>query len=450
MSRFLFTVWPFAGHLHPAIAVAHALERRGHHVAFYSGESVRAVVEGEGFRFFPFRCVNEQQITNLVATEFAYCPTLWSRIRRAKSLQKNFRTWLLDTVPEQVQDIDAALKQWPADALLCDLAFWGPFLILHESRRLPVAVFSIAAACLLPGPDAPMWGRGAPLPRTALERWRGNLERSLVKWVSAMFLSHVNVMRQRFQLPAIRCSVTEFAAHMPLYLVPSTPEFDYQRRDLPSSVHYVGPCLWDKPRRAEPPAWLAELPSAQPLIYVTEATIGTQEPILLKAAALAFQNEPVQVIMTTGKQRTESALNLGSPAPNIRVEPYVPQSDLLPRVSVMITLGGSGGVMAALKAGVPLIVVPTEWDRPENAQRVVEAGAGLRIAPEECTPDRLRAAVQTILADSTYRRNAQRLAADFQQFEGPGKAAELLEELVVSTSGKSNWELPLVSHQASV
>jgi len=442
MSRFLFTVWPFAGHLHPAIAVAHALKARGHQVAFYTGGSARQVIEGEGFRFFPFQRVDERKVSSLVASGFPYCPTLWSRIRRAKVLQKNFRTWLLDTIPEQVADIEAALGESPADALICDLAFWCPFLILGEARPIPVAVLSIAASCMLPGPDAPVWGPGTPRPRTKGMRWRGDLERALVGWVSRNFLRYVNVQRDCFGLPPLRCSVTELAGQMPLYLMPSTPEFDYQRGDLPSSVHYVGPCLWDKPGKAPAPAWLADLPSGQPLIYVTEATIGTQEPFLLKAAVLAFQNQPVQVVMTTGKQRSESDLALGTLASNLRVETYVPQSDLLPKTAVMVTLGGSGGVLAALKAGVPLVVVPTEWDRPENAQRVVEAGAGLRIAPNACTPERLRAAVQTVLTDGSYRRNAERLAADFEQYKGPARAAELLESLVVSTAGKSISGVP--------
>jgi MGT family glycosyltransferase len=234
-------------------------------------------------------------------------------------------------------------------------------------------------------------------------------------------------MRQRYSLPALRCSVTEYAGQMPLYLVPSSPEYDYQRRDLPPSVRYVGPCIWDKPNNMPPPEWIAKLPKDQPLIYVTEATIGTTEPFLLKTAALALKDLPVQVVMTTGEQRNPAGLGIS--APNIRVESYVPQSDLLPQMAVMVTLGGSGGVLAALKAGVPLVIVPTEWDRPENAQRVVEAGAGVRIAPNRCTPERLRAAVHRILNEPFFRNNAKRLAAAFEQYGGPARAAQLLEGL---------------------
>ena len=42
------------------MAIAQALRERGHEVAFYSGETVRHHVEGQGFRFYPFQRVDEE------------------------------------------------------------------------------------------------------------------------------------------------------------------------------------------------------------------------------------------------------------------------------------------------------------------------------------------------------------------------------------------------------
>ena len=429
MARFLFTVWPFAGHVHPSLAIARALRARGHEVAFYTGGAVRSAIEEEGFKLFPFQKVDEEWVSLLASSEFPYSPSRWHQIRTARRVQARFREWLLDTIPQATDDIDAISSEWRPDVLVCDLAFWSPILVFHEARGMPVAVLSILAACILPGPDAPFWGRGAKRPRNAMMRMQSQLQNRLLKWISVGFRSQVSKMRRRYGLPALGCSVTEFAAHMPLYMVPSSPEYDYERRDLPPSVHYVGPCLWDKPSHVSPPEWLAQLDTARPLIYVTEATIGTTEPFLLKAAISALKDLPVEVVMTTGKQRNPGELGFGALPPNVRIEAYVPQSDLLPRTAVMVTLGGSGGVLAALTAGVPLVIVPTEWDRPENAQRVVEAGAGLRLAPNRCTPALLRAAVERVLNEPAFRANAQRLSRAFSRRGGPTRAAELLENL---------------------
>jgi MGT family glycosyltransferase len=242
------------------------------------------------------------------------------------------------------------------------------------------------------------------------------------------FRREVNVLRERYGLAPLTVAVTEYAGRMPLYVVPTTPEFDYERRDLPSSVHYVGPCLWDQ-GGAEPPAWLLEMPHDQPWVHVTEGTMHTQEPILLRTAARALGGRPMHVIMTAGDRRDPATLDLGPRAANVRVERWLSHKYLFPRTDVVVTTGGAGTVMTALEAGVPLVVVPTEWDKPENAQRVVEAGAGLRLSPGRLTPARLRAAVERVLGEPSFRMNARRLAASFARYQGPVRVAELLEEL---------------------
>ena len=66
MAKFLFTVWPFPGHIHPNVAIAHALGERGHEAAFYTGGSIAASLEGEGFRCFPFRQLDEARVEAIV------------------------------------------------------------------------------------------------------------------------------------------------------------------------------------------------------------------------------------------------------------------------------------------------------------------------------------------------------------------------------------------------
>jgi len=66
MAKFLFTVWPFPGHVHPNLAIAHALCERGHEAAFYTGGSARASLEAEGLRCFPFRQVDEARVEAIV------------------------------------------------------------------------------------------------------------------------------------------------------------------------------------------------------------------------------------------------------------------------------------------------------------------------------------------------------------------------------------------------
>jgi len=152
-------------------------------------------------------------------------------------------------------------------------------------------------------------------------------------------------------------------------------------------------------------------------------------PILLRSALQGLASLHVRVIVTTGKHRDAEQLGLGAIPPNARVERWVPHSDLFPRTDVIVTTGGTGTVLAALSAGIPLVIVPMAWDQPENAWRVAEAGAGIRLAPGQCTPQHVRAAVERVLSDPSFRQNARRLGAEFAAYGGAAQAADLLEEL---------------------
>jgi MGT family glycosyltransferase len=151
------------------------------------------------------------------------------------------------------------------------------------------------------------------------------------------------------------------------------------------------------------------------------------KPFLLQAAARGLANLPMEVIMTTGGTRDPSELGMGALAPNVRIEPWIAHTELFPHTDVVITTGGAGTILTALEAGIPLLIVPTEWDKADNAQRVVEAGAALRISPGRCSPKRLRAAVERLLSDPNYRENAKGLAQILKGLNGPRKAAELIE-----------------------
>jgi UDP:flavonoid glycosyltransferase YjiC (YdhE family) len=90
--------------------------------------------------------------------------------------------------------------------------------------------------------------------------------------------------------------------------------------------------------------------------------------------------------------------------------------------------------MAALRSGVPQLIVPTHWDKPDNARRVVEAGAGLRLTPRQCTASGLRDSVERLLYESSFRERAGELAEQLAREPGPSRAAELLEELATTSS----------------
>ena len=450
MSRFLITCWPFVGHLYPQISAAHALRDRGHEVAFYSHESTRPVVEGEGFALFPFVHVDERRYERIHALE-AEVPATQPKYQTVSVAMKAYRDMLADSIPEQVSDLLPILRDWRPAALVTDPAMWGPILVIWELTGTPVALLTQMIGSMIPGPDAPPWGPGLPPPRTFGTRLLARVAELGVDLVAHKMRQQVNRIRARYGLGPMYGSVNAHTGRLPLYLIPSVPELDYNRHDQPANVHYIGPCVWTRSAVGSPPPdWFDRIPTGRPWVHVTEGTAQYQKPFLLRAAAEGLAKSGMEVILTTGQNRDPAELGLDSLPGNVHVTRWLNHQEFLPRCAAMVTTGGAATVLAALTAGVPLVVVPTFWDKSDNAQRVAEAGVGLRLAPRRCTPERLRAMVMRLLEEPHFRENARRMSRRFSKVAGPRRAAELLEELAATQpSASTAGAVSTVSRSAS-
>lgn len=436
MAKFLIACYPIAGHLHPHMAVAIALRERGHEVAFYSSEIARPRIEGEGFEFFPFGAQLEEILGHVLrpgAMPFAEeIPTTSFPLLKVGKIREELSRWLLETMPLQIEDIQGLLDTWHPDVLLSDTTLLGSTLVLNETAPVPVALMSVLFACSIPGPDAPTWGRGLPPPRNWHSRLRSEIERIGKDWMVRGLRRQADEIRRRHGLPPMpERTITAMSGKAPLLLMVGVPELDYQRRDLPACVHYVGACLWDRLGEQSTPEWIAQLDGQdRPVVYVTEGTVHYRQPVVLREAVEALRDEDVILIMTTGAERDAESLNLGPLGPHMRVEPYVSHRELFPHTDVVVTTGGPGTIITALDAGTPVVVVPTGWDHTENAQRVVDAGVGVRLDPRRCTPRRLRTAIRRVLDDPSFKQNVGKVRRALRSAGGAPKAADLLEELL--------------------
>ncbi|MGA2011002.1 MAG: glycosyltransferase [Solirubrobacteraceae bacterium] len=427
--RFLITLWPFTGHLLPQVAIAIALRERGHEVAFFSGEAVRERIESAGFEMFGFDRVNERRVFELVHA----IDTGDRRTRPGGGrLLPALREWLVDTIPDQVADLEPVLDRFRPDVIATDLSMWAPTVVLWETRRIPVALSSTFMGPLIPGPDAPVFGFGLRPPRSAAGRRAAAIATDLIDLGSRPMRRRVDEVRARYALPPLTESVNRHTGRLPLYLVGNIRELDYDRHDLPGSVHYVGDCIW-YPDDAGESQWLDAIPTGRPWVHVTESSLASGDPFLLRTAIDALAGAPVELVITTAGRDPES-LGLRATADNVHIARWVRHDQLLPRCSAVVTVGGKATVLAAAGAGVPLVVVPTSWDKPDNARRVTEAGAGVRLAARRCTPATLRTAVRQVLYQPRYRAAAARLAELLGAAPGPGRAAELLEELAADSA----------------
>jgi UDP:flavonoid glycosyltransferase YjiC (YdhE family) len=77
-----------------------------------------------------------------------------------------------------------------------------------------------------------------------------------------------------------------------------------------------------------------------------------------------------------------------------------------------------------------LIVAGITVEKPEAANRVEFAGAGINLRTAAPTPEQIRDAVRKILSDPRYREGAQKIQAQGRRHDPPTEAAILIEQLV--------------------
>ena len=83
-------------------------------------------------------------------------------------------------------------------------------------------------------------------------------------------------------------------------------------------------------------------------------------------------------------------------------------------------------VNESLYYGVPLLVVPQMSEQAIVGRRVEELGAGLYLAKEDVTAEKLRRSVQQLFADARFRRQAALVRESFATAGGVARGANAI------------------------
>jgi len=177
---------------------------------------------------------------------------------------------------------------------------------------------------------------------------------------------------------------------------------------------------------ATPLPWRADDPT--PLVLMSFSTGFEQRNVVkLQSGLDALAELPVHVVATTGGIVEPSELSV---PPNAFVVNYAAHDPIMERASLIVTHGGHGTAMRALRHGVPMVVIPgLAGDQPFVAAAVDEWGAG-RALPGDAGADAIRAAAGEVLGDPSFRREAQRRAAALAGIDGASHAAIEIEALL--------------------
>ncbi len=418
MGRYLLAASPIPGHVTPMLALAADLRRRGHQVRMLTGPQFCETAAVQGI------------LCSVLAVDAAvtraerspgHTPGL---LRRWQTGRRELRSSFLDPIAGQFYALTAELERTEFDAVFVDVMFTGAIPLLLAGKARPVVLACGVVPLTLSSADTPPFGMG----------WRPRTGRDYT--ALNRFVRHVLFRGEQRRLDAILRELGLGPA--PNYLLDwpvladrllqfTVPGFEYPRGDLPASVVFTGPIPIDDPQHRELPSWWSELSGAKTIVHVTQGTWDNTDfdQLIRPTLAALSRRTDVAVVACTGGSRSA----LGPIPANAYVTDFLPYTRLLPRVDVMITNGGYGGVQQALRHSVPLIVAGDTADKPEIAARVAYTGTGINLGAAHPRLAAVAAAVDRVLDSDTFGVASARLAQEMRKVSSFEVIADVLAEL---------------------
>jgi UDP:flavonoid glycosyltransferase YjiC (YdhE family) len=201
--------------------------------------------------------------------------------------------------------------------------------------------------------------------------------------------------------------------------------------DWGSEVEVTGFWFVEEPSTFTPPADLARfLDEGPPPVCVGFGSMSTEQPEAVSAMVLeAAKTAGVRLVLLSGW----AGLTPGRLSHDVLALSGVPHSWLYPRCSAVVHHGGAGTTAAAVRAGVPAVVIPFHGDQPFWASRVQRVGVGPEgFSRRKLTARRLADAIELAVTSDALRERAAELGRRVRAEQGALRAAKA----IAATGGK--------------
>ncbi|HTW61102.1 MAG TPA: glycosyltransferase [Terracidiphilus sp.] len=415
MARFGAFCFPATGHINPMTALARSLEMRGHEVVLFGIADTEARVRAAGIKF---HCIGVEEYP---LDSLAKLDERMARLKGLAALQ-----FTLERVRKSarmvLRDGPRAVRAAGMDALLVDEADFAG----NVADYLGLPWISIALLPPLVHDDRfpPFWF-GWAAGEDSLRRLRNRLAIRLLLRMASPIFRDVNQQRRAWGLEPHQSPLDALSPLAQITQLPEAFEFPVPG-ERPVGLHYTGPFIHAQQRPAVEFPW--KRLDGRPLIYASLGTFQNGFQSIFRTIADACAGLDAQLLISLGGGLDPAQLGTLAGAP--LVVNFAPQLEILRRAALVITHAGINTVLESLSQGVPLVAVPLGNDQPGVASRLKARGAGVVVSRHRLTPARLRKMVTLVLQERRYREAARDLQRAISQMDGPGRAADLIEQIL--------------------
>ncbi len=396
-------------------ALARSLELRGHEVILFGIADTEERVRAAGIGFHPIGAQDYPPGSLHKLDE------RMARLKGVAALRFTLQR-VRNSARMVLRDGPQAVRAANVDVLLVDEADFAGNVADHLG--LPWISIALLPPLLHDDRFPPFW-LGWAAGMDGLSRLRNRLAMRLLLRIGAPIFREINTQRSAWGLKPYERPEDGLSPLAQITQLPEALEFPIQG-EKPAGLHYTGPFVHARQRPEIDFPW--ERLDGRPLIYASLGTFQNGSETIFRTIADACAGLHAQLLISVGGGLDPGSLNnlAGSPL----VVRFAPQLKILKKAALVITHAGINTVLESLAEGVPLVAIPLGNDQPGVAARLKARGAGVVVSRHRLTPHRLRKAIRLVLEEPPYRDAAQRLQRSIQQLDGPGRAAELIEQVL--------------------
>ncbi len=403
------------GHLNTMLPLGRELQQRGHRVTAFGVLDVQEKIVASGLEFWAI--AQKEHPKGATAEALAQLGKLQGRAGFQYTINL-----LKQSAINRLRDIPEAAKQAGVEALLVDqISSEGGTI----AEFLDIPFITVCSALPLNQED------GVP-PFSTLwnynpawwARLRNRAGYSLFNRIMQPIWEVIAEYRREWKLPPYS---HRHDAYSQLAQISQQPaEFEFPRQHLPQCFHFTGP--YHNSATREPVPFPFEKLTGQPLIYASMGTLQNRLMGIFQDIASACEELDAQLVISLGGSATPESLSElpGSPL----VVGYAPQLELLQKATLTITHAGLNTTLESLTHGVPMVAIPITNDQPGVAARIAWTGAGEVVPLASLSVPKLRAAIQRVLTEDSYKNNASKLQEAIARAGGARRAADIVEKAI--------------------
>ena len=415
--RIVLNTFGSFGDVHPYMAIALALQSRGHETVIATMESYREKVERVGLGFSPVR-------PNFPAP-IEQDDDLLDKIMEPKTGPRFLTEGVIfPAVRDAYQDLLEAVRG--ADLLVTHPAApAGP--LVGRKTGLPwlstvLAPFSFYSAYDPPVPPFWQWTSNFSLLGPRFMKWALDFMKSGYK------AKAVTEFRRELGFSDTGNPMFE-GQHSPvLVLALFSKVFAQPQPDWPKNTEVTGFCFYDggaeTPMSHELFQFLDDGPP--PIVFTLGSSAVWVARDFFRASIEAAKRLGQRAVLLIGDERNRPrTLSSGM----IAID-YAPYESLFPRASVVVHHGGVGTTSQGLLAGVPTLIVPFAFDQSDNAKYARRLGCSRTLYRNKYHVDRVAKELNELLNRPEYARNAADVSRQLKQENGAARAADLIEQVL--------------------